>query len=289
LNAKITLISDFHKLYKSNGLTRDVIKAFQDYIYSYYRRNKRVFPFRKNLTPYKVVVSEIMLQQTQTNRVSEKFVEFIKKFPDFNSLAKASVEELLSVWQGLGYNRRALALKKIAKKIINDYDGKVPNDVKSLEALPQIGYNTACSILAFAYNIPTYFVETNIRRVYIYFFFSGKSKVNDKEIMDIVEISVDKDNPRDWYYALMDFGVMLKKSHPELNKRSVHYRKQSKFDGSTRQVRGKVLKLLLKTSLSRKEILEKFDYDEKKIVKILNSLVKEGFIQEEEDMFTIKT
>ncbi len=289
MNAKITLISDFHKLYKSNGLTRDVIKAFQDYIYSYYRRNKRVFPFRKNLTPYKVVVSEIMLQQTQTNRVSEKFVEFIKKFPDFNSLAKASVEELLSVWQGLGYNRRALALKKIAKKIINDYDGKVPNDVKSLEALPQIGYNTACSILAFAYNIPTYFVETNIRRVYIYFFFSGKSKVNDKEIMDIVEISVDKDNPRDWYYALMDFGVMLKKSHPELNKRSVHYRKQSKFDGSTRQVRGKVLKLLLKTSLSRKEILEKFDYDEKKIVKILNSLVKEGFIQEEEDMFTIKT
>jgi A/G-specific adenine glycosylase len=289
LNTKITLISDFHKLYKLNGLTRDVIKAFQDFIYFYYRRNKRDFPFRKNLTPYKVVISEIMLQQTQTNRVSEKFVEFIKKYPDFNSLAKASVEELLSTWQGLGYNRRALALKEIAKRIINDYDGKVPKDLKSLEALPQIGYNTACSILAFAYNVPTYFVETNIRRVYIYFFFSGKSKVNDKEIRDIVEISVDKDNPRDWYYALMDFGVMLKKSHPELNKRSVHYRKQSKFDGSTRQVRGKLLKLLLKTPLSRKEILEKFDYDEKKILKILNTLVKEGFIQEEEEIFTIKT
>ena len=288
MNVNITLISDFHKLHKTQGLTKEVIKAFQDFIYSFYRRNKRNFPFRENLTPYKVVVSEIMLQQTQTNRVSEKFLEFIEKFPDFNSLASASINELLSVWQGLGYNRRALALKEIAQKVVNDYDGKVPKDLKLLEALPQIGYNTASSILAFAYNHPTYFIETNIRRVYIYFFFPGRSKIDDKEIMDIVKFSVDEENPREWYYALMDFGVMLKKTHPELNKKSAHYRKQSKFDGSIRQVRGKILKLLLKTPLTRKEIIDKLDYDEKQIVKILKILVKEGFIQKEQDKFSIK-
>jgi len=288
LNGKIILISDFHKLHKSQGLTKDVIKAFQDYIYSFYKRNKRSFPFRENITAYKVVVSEIMLQQTQTKRVSEKFLEFIEKFPDFKSLASASIDKLLSVWQGLGYNRRALALKEIAQKIVNDYDGRVPKDLKSLEALPQIGHNTASSILAFAYNIPTYFIETNIRRVYIYFFFPGRSKIDDKEIMDIVKISVDEENPREWYYALMDFGVMLKKTNPELNKRSVHYRKQSKFDGSIRQIRGKILKLLLKTPLTRKEITDKLKYDERKITKILNTLLKEGFIQKEQDIFSIK-
>ena len=288
MNAKIILISDFYKLHKSQGLTKDVIKAFQDFIYSFYHRNKRSFPFRENITAYKVVVSEIMLQQTQTKRVSEKFLEFIEKFPDFKSLASASIDKLLSVWQGLGYNRRALALKEIAQKIVNDYDGRVPKDLKSLEALPQIGHNTASSILAFAYNIPTYFIETNIRRVYIYFFFPGRSKIDDKEIMDIVKISVDEENPREWYYALMDFGVMLKKTNPELNKRSVHYRKQSKFDGSIRQIRGKILKLLLKTPLTRKEITDKLKYDERKITKILNTLLKEGFIQKEQDIFSIK-
>ena len=288
MNSKIILISDFHRLYKRQGLTNEVIKAFQDFIYSFYNRKKRDFPFRENITPYKVVVSEIMLQQTQTNRVAEKFVEFIKKFPDFKSLAQASIEELLSTWQGLGYNRRAIALKKIAERIMSEFNGNVPKDLNLLTSLPQIGHNTASSILSFAYNIPTYFIETNIRRVYIYFFFSGKSQIDDKEIMEIVKISVDKNNPRDWYYALMDFGTMLKKKHPELNKRSAHYRKQSKFDGSTRQVRGKILKLLLEKPLSTKKIVNKINYEEKKVLEILNTLKKEGFIQKEQEKFFIK-
>ncbi len=288
MNYKIVLISDFHKLYKSQGLTSEVIKAFQDFIYSFYNRKKRSFPFRENITPYKVVVSEIMLQQTQTNRVAEKFVEFINKFPDFKSLAQASVEELLSTWQGLGYNRRAIALKEIAERILSEFNGEVPKEINALTSLPQIGHNTASSILSFAYNIPTFFIETNVRRVYIYFFFPGKSQIDDKDIMEIVKISVDRENPRDWYYALMDFGTMLKKTHPDLNKRSVHYRKQSNFDGSTRQIRGKILKLLLKKSLSIKEIIDTINYEEKKIIEILNTLKKEGFIRQERDKFFIK-
>ncbi|TFG24188.1 MAG: A/G-specific adenine glycosylase [Promethearchaeota archaeon] len=287
MSSKITLISDFHILYKKKGLSDEVIKAFQQFILSFYRRNKRAFPFREKITPYRVVVSEIMLQQTQTNRVSKKFIEFINAFPDFNSLAQSSNEKLLSLWQGLGYNRRALALKEIANIIMNKFDGEVPRDVKSLESLPQIGFNTASSILAFAYNIPTCFIETNIRRVYIYFFFPGRSKISDKEIMEIVEVTIEKDNPREWYYALMDFGVMLKKTHPELNKRSVHYRKQAKFNGSTRQLRGKILKLLLKKPRSKQEIFEIMNFEEKKIIKILNTLVKEGFIQQDKETFFI--
>ncbi|MBY9006138.1 MAG: ArsR family transcriptional regulator [Candidatus Lokiarchaeota archaeon] len=281
-------MSDFHKLYKLQGLTDEVITAFQNFIYSFYKSKKRNFPFRENITPYKIVVSEIMLQQTQTNQVAEKFLEFIKKFPDFISLAQASVEELLSAWQGLGYNRRALALKKIAECIINEYNGNVPKDLNALTSLPQIGHNTASSILSFAYNIPTYFIETNIRRVYIYFFFPGKSQIDDKEIMELVKNSIDKDNPRDWYYALMDYGTMLKKTHPELNKKSAHYRKQSKFDGSRRQVRGKILKLLLEKPLSIKEITDKIYFEKKKILEVLKTLKKEGFIQEGQEKFYIK-
>ena len=288
MNAKIVLISDFHKLYKLQGFTSEVKKTFQDLIYSFYNHKKRNFPFRENVTPYKVVVSEIMLQQTQANRVAEKFLEFIKKFPDFKSLAEASVEEVLSAWQGLGYNRRAIALKKIGECIMSEFNGYVPKYLKTLISLPQIGHNTSYSILCFSYNIPTYFIETNIRRVYLYFFFPGRSQIDDKEIMEIVKISVDEDNPRDWYYALMDFGTMLKKTHPELNKKSVHYRKQSKFDGSTRQVRGKVLKLLLEKPISTKEIIDKINHEEKKILEILNTLKKEGFIQEEHEKFFIK-
>ncbi|MFX1289269.1 MAG: A/G-specific adenine glycosylase, partial [Promethearchaeota archaeon] len=167
----------------------------------------------------------MMLQQTQTNRVSEKFQKFIQEFPDFQSLAKAPLNNVLKVWQGLGYNRRAVALKKIADKVVNELDGILPADVEILKSFPQIGHNTASSIVAFAFNIPTFFIEVNIRRVYIYFFFPGKSSIADQNIMPIVRKTLDHSNVRKWYYALMDYGVMLKKTHPELNKRSAHYRK----------------------------------------------------------------
>ncbi|MFX1269113.1 MAG: A/G-specific adenine glycosylase, partial [Promethearchaeota archaeon] len=128
-----------------------------------------------------------MLQQTQTSRVSEKFMEFIKKFPDFKALAKAPLEAVLKVWQGLGYNRRAIALKNIAEIIVSNYNEKLPNDLETLKSFPQIGNNTASSILAFAFNIPTYFIETNIRRVYIHFFFQDKKIVYDKDILKIAK------------------------------------------------------------------------------------------------------
>ena len=229
-----------------------------------------------------------MLQQTQTNRVAEKFQQFILEFPDFQSLANAPLNDVLRIWQGLGYNRRAVALKNIAEKVVNEFDGILPADVEILKSFPQIGHNTASSIVAFAFSMPTFFIEVNIRRVYIYFFFPGKSLINDKDIMPLVRKTLVTANVRNWYYALMDYGVMLKKSHPELNKRSTHYRKQSKFKGSSRELRGKILKLLIERKLLTKvEILKHFNSENNRVELILNQLAQEGFITRDKDGYFI--
>lgn len=221
-----------------------------------------------------------MLQQTQTSRVSEKFLEFINKFPDFKTLANAPLDSILGVWQGLGYNRRAIALKKIAQIIIEDYQGELPDSKEVLETFPQIGKTTASSIIAFAFNKSTIFIETNIRRVYIYFFFFNDSNVNDKQILHILEKTIDRENPRKWYYALMDYGVMLKKKHPDLHKKSAHYEKQAPFKGSNREIRGKILDLVIKNkSITQSEIERNLEIvNNQKITKIIQQLEKEGFI-----------
>ena len=256
-----------------------MINTFQFLIYSYYEKFGRDFPFRKDLTPYNILVSEIMLQQTQTSTVSEKFLNFIKIFPDFEALANAPTDKVLKAWQGLGYNRRALALKNIAEKVINEHDGQLPDKVEELKKFPQIGHNTASSIITFAFNKATYFVETNIRRVFIYFFFHKRKIISDKEILPLVKATIDKEKPRKWYYALMDYGVMLKKTHPELNKRSAHYRKQKPFKGSNREIRGKILKILLKKKVLEKSELNSYlKYPQHRINKILGELEKEGFL-----------
>jgi len=229
-----------------------------------------------------------MLQQTQTSRVSEKFQDFTEEFSSFKSLSNAPLDKILKLWQGLGYNRRAVALKKIAEIVVNDFDGILPADVEILKSFPQIGHNTASSIVAFAFNMPTFFIEVNIRRVFIYFFFSGRALVNDKDIMPLVRKTLDSSNVRIWYYALMDYGVMLKKTHPELTKRSAHYRKQSKFKGSNRELRGKILKLVIDSKLlTEAEIRENLNSEAKRVKSVLNQLIEEDFIKHNKDGYFI--
>ncbi|MBD3196983.1 MAG: A/G-specific adenine glycosylase [Candidatus Lokiarchaeota archaeon] len=269
-------------------MTDTVISQFQKIIYGYYKNSGRNFPFREKISPYYVLISEIMLQQTQTSRVSQKFLEFIDKFPNFTELANANLDEVLQAWQGLGYNRRAVALKNIAEIVVNEYEGTLPQDVEALKTFPQIGHNTASSIVSFAYNKPTFFIETNIRRVYIYFFFPGRNDVDDKEIMRLLKQTADIKNPREWYYALMDYGVMLKKTHPELNKRSKHYRKQKKFKGSNRQLRGKILKLVLKSGkISFEDLKKEVNFETKKINKVVHQLEREGFLKKKDDYIMV--
>ena len=202
-------------------------------------------PWRETVDPYRILVSEIMLQQTQVGRVEEKYPQFIRAFPNFKALDRAQLAKVYGVWQGMGYNRRALALKKIANIVVNDYNCALPQTHEELCALPGIGKATASSIMAFAFNLPAVFVETNIRTVFIHFFFKKRKQVADEEILPLVEQSLYKKNPRVWYWALMDYGTMLKKSGEDKNIRSKHYKKQSRFEGSRRQIRGKILKILL--------------------------------------------
>jgi A/G-specific adenine glycosylase len=264
------------------------IKRFQDTIYQHYQNCKRSLPWRKTRNPYHILVSEVMLQQTQVERVLGKYEEFIDAFPDFNTLARAPLRKVLRVWQGLGYNRRALALKKSAQIIVTKYQGKLPHTVEELVQLPGIGATTASEIVAFAFNQPAVFVETNIRSVFIHFFFSHRNEVSDAEILPLVEKTLDTTQARQWYYALMDYGVALKKKYRNPSRRSLHYRKQSPFDGSNRQIRGMILKILTAQRESSEETLVRaLKKPAVQVKRNLSALKKEGFIASKGSVFTI--
>lgn len=238
-------------------LTKSQIAHFQNFVYEFYTKNKRHFNWRTNITPYKIVVSEIMLQQTQTARVIPKFETWLARFPDFQTLAQASNFDVLAAWQGLGYNRRGLALATIAQKVVHEYQAILPQNPEILQTLPAIGPNTAGSICAFAFNLPTIFIETNIRTVFTHTFFKDQAKICDKILLPLIAQTIDQKEPREWYYALMDYGVHLKQKLPGINAKSKQYARQSKFEGSKRQIRGLVIKILTEVQhINEDEILE---------------------------------
>lgn len=264
------------------------IRKFQQEIYHHYCEHGRKMPWRMTYDPYCILVSEIMLQQTQVQRVMGKYEKFTKVFPDFPSLARAPLCNVLREWQGLGYNRRAMALKRIAQKVMKEFRGNLPASVETLTTFPGIGRATASAIAAFAFHEPAVFIETNIRRVFIHCFFHDRHNVKDTEILPLVGKTLDTSNPREWYYALMDYGVMLKQQYENPNRRSAHYQRQSPFQGSNRQVRGMILKILTtKTSISEREITQKLHIDPEKVNNSLAQLLKEGFIKKKRGKFAI--
>jgi A/G-specific adenine glycosylase len=260
------------------------IQKFQQEIITYYLENKRTMPWRDISNPYKIFISEMMLQQTQVERVRIKYAEFIKKFPTLKSVAEAEKADILKVWQGLGYNRRALFIKRACEEIISKHKGLFPKDFEILQTLPGIGPSTAGAICAFAYNQPVFFIETNVRAVILHFFFKNKEKVSDKEVMVILQkVTPQNLNPRDWYYALYDFGTYLKKTlgrnKTKLHQKSKHYNKQSKFEGSFRQKRAQVLKLKLSNpNITDIEIISKLKLEPQEFEDVITSLDKDGLI-----------
>ena len=254
-------------------------KKFKKIIWEYYRKNKRVFPWRNTRDPYKILVSEIMLQQTQAPRVVLRYTSFLKKFPTTSVLANVPLADVLIEWQGLGYNRRAIYLKQCAEKIEKDFGGKFPKDFKTLCSLPGIGPATAGDVVAFAWNLPVVVIETNIRAVFIHFFFQGKDNVSDKEILPLIEKTLDAENPREWYWALFDYGAHLKSITPNPSRRSAHHVKQTTFVGSYRQKRATVLKAVLGGALTNTAIKKVTPYDTNLISEIMADLEKDGFVQ----------
>ena len=227
-----------------------------------------------------------MLQQTQTSRVVQKYEKFIQTLPTIDLLAQASNEDILRLWQGLGYNRRGLYLKKSAEIIISSKH--FPNTIEELVKLPGIGRNTAGAIMAFAFDTPVIFIETNIRRVFIHEFFSRKTPIDDKEILPIIKTTLPEGNIRNWYYALMDYGSYLGRTEINPNRKSKQHKRQSKFEGSVRQTRGAILKELLKGHQERNVLADRME-NPPNFSTALTQLIDEGFIEKNKDILSIKS
>lgn len=230
------------------------INRFRQSVWECYRQHGRhELPWRRalpsgGLDPYAVLVSEVMLQQTQVPRVVPKFESFMLAFPNAEALAAASLGDVLRAWSGLGYNRRAKFLWLAAQTIVSGHAGRLPGAYRELIALPGVGPNTAGAILAYAFNQPAVFIETNIRTVFIQHFFDGQAQVRDADILALSERALaGADNPRVWYWALMDYGTYLKQTVGNAARASAGYGRQSKFEGSRRQVRGRILRELART------------------------------------------
>jgi len=256
------------------------IDSVRELVYDHYEQHGRNLPWRKTTDPYCILVSEVMLQQTQVDRVAPRYLSFLERFPDFVSLASATPSEVLREWQGLGYNRRALSLQAAARQVVESHGGVLPEDKRSLMSLPGIGSYTASAIRAFAFNQPDAFIETNIREVFIHHFFPEAESVTDAEIMPLVEMAVDRENPRRWYQALMDYGVKLKQQG-NASRRSAHHRPQSRFSGSRRQARGEILRLLLASGrLSLEALRESSDIWDTRYEDALKAMLQEGVVRE---------
>lgn len=261
------------------------VAAFRETVWGYYRENAREMPWREDPSPYRVLVSELMLQQTQAARVIPKFDAFMYTCPDFASLAAKSLGEVLALWSGLGYNRRAKFLHRTAQIVVSDHGGILPDTLDALVKLPGIGKNTAGAILAYAYNQPVVFVETNIRTVYFHHFYpASREPISDKELEALVELTLDRENAREWYWALMDYGTYLKKTAGGRLTSSKHYVKQSPLKGSLREMRGRIVKVLVTGASTEDELRKKVQADER-FEPALGSLLSEGLI--ERDGFNI--
>jgi A/G-specific adenine glycosylase len=262
-------------------VTPEAVDRFRQQIYRFFADHGRQMPWRETFDPYHILVSEIMLQQTPVERVVLKYEPFITAFPDVPSLAQAPLREIMVTWQGLGYNRRALALQRLAQRLVAEFQGRLPNSIATLRTLPGIGAATAGAVAAFAFNQPVVFIETNIRRVFLHCFFGDQNGIRDNEILPLVDQTLDRARPRPWYYALMDYGAMLKRAIPNPNRASAHYQRQSTFADSDRQIRGLILKTLLGApALSVNDLVRAVGKRPERTHPLIEALIQEGFLEQ---------
>jgi len=288
MDIKSFIKPDLYDPDKNNRFSKHSVRVFRNLVYAFYLEYGREFPWRKTHDPYHILVSEVMLQQTQVDRVVGKYQSFVEHFPRVEALDRAPLDEVLGLWKGLGYNRRCLSLKRSAGILVNEHGGMVPDTVAELMKLPGVGPATAAGICCFAFNKPALYLETNIRTLFIHLFFQSRDRVSDREILPLVEQTLDRNDPRRWYFALMDYGAMLKREVGNMSRRSRHYVKQPPFEGSDRQLRGRILELLLThRSLTVMKIMDFLNEDHRRVARIMDSLQREGFIQGNDHGYTI--
>lgn len=279
------------------SISHEQLEAFKERVWEQGRALYRDLPWRNTDDPYAILVSEVMLQQTQVNRVRGRWEEWLETFPTVTSLASAPLPPVLELWQGMGYNRRAVNLKRCAETIVASYGGLVPQNGDDLLALPGVGPATASGVRAFAFRLPGVYIETNVRTVFIHELFPGADKVSDRELIPLVTACCpDEGAPpardvRAWYYALLDYGVHLKREHGNPSRRSTGYARQSTFEGSHRQKRAFALRRVLEDPCTTAEIAadlneqeraaRRSELDERQVAEILEELRLEGFIEQE--------
>jgi A/G-specific adenine glycosylase len=256
-------------------------------VWDFYKTHKRDFPWRQTKDPYKILVSEIMLQQTQAHRVALKYQSFLKRFPTPQSLSKASLGEVLKEWQGLGYNRRAKHLHDAARYFVKEHKGNIPRDEAALRKAPGVGPYTTSAVMAFAYNEDTVMVETNIRTVFIYHFFPRKKSVSEREILEMVARTLPKGCAREWYSALMDYGAYIKSKRVRMNARVKGYAPQKPLRGSLREVRGAILKILSEKSATKHMLEKLFPTRKEEVGRALSALLGEKMIEGARGSYTL--
>ncbi len=255
-------------------------QKFRSLVHGFYAESGRDFPWRKTSDPYRILVSEIMLQQTQTSRVEERYPEFLRAFPTVCDLANARQADVLALWQGMGYYRRARNLHKAAEMVCNEFGGAIPREYESIRLLPGVGDYTAAAVTAFAFNKPAAMIETNIRAVYLYAWHPNRRDVTDKELLSLIERTMDRKRPREWFYGLMDFGVALKRARPRIHERSKHHVKQSRFEGSDRQLAARILKAIVaaESPISMRAIQQALDSDPTRVGCAVERLIHDKLV-----------
>ena len=303
MNEGLEVLADEHAGASGGAELTPELRAFVEFVAKKGRELYRDLPWRRTYDPYAIWISEVMLQQTQVSRVDGRWQRWLERFPTVDALAAAAPSDVLEEWQGLGYNRRALSVHRAAQAI-SEAGGVFPQDPKELVKLPGIGPATAAGIRAFAFNLHGVYLETNVRTVFLHELYPQAEGVPDSELVPLVELTcpasvagaadaVAELTPRSWYYALLDYGAYLKKTIPNPSRRSKSHVKQSRFEGSHRQKRAELLRVLLahkdeggaefetlhqelcqiEVSAGR-EIL-----DEQVTLGLLEELAKEGFCQ----------
>ena len=253
------------------------IRKFQTMILTWWKTHRRDLPWRKTHDPYKILVSEIMLQQTQVSRGLPKYIEFLRTFPTVESLADAKTSAVLRIWKGMGYNRRALYLQNTAKQIVSVYKGKFPKTEQELTALPGLGIYTARAVMVFAYKIDVAMVDTNIRQIITHFFFYDVPQT-EKTIQEVADRLVPKGRSWEWHQALMDYGALELERNAQRNKK----KKAKPFKETNRYFRGRLLDLVVEKQSKETdliaEMVAKFGKDREFMNLIIEGMCKDGLI-----------
>ncbi len=272
-------------------------KEFNAKLFEWHKTNYRAMSWRNTHDPYRILISEIMLQQTQVDRVRKKYKEFLYKFPNIQTLASAPLGDVLRVWSGLGYNRRAKYLHKLAQIVAQEHNGKFPNDFSSLVSLPGVGISTAGALLAFAFKEDTPMIDTNIRRILVRCFYKNKEIPNDKVLYAFAQEIIPKGKGREWNYAMLDLGATYCTARNHSDKCPlilfhgkvadfIYKKPQSQFKGSVRFYRGKILKLLIDHQhLTLRNIQKEIINDQNLLLSILERLQSEGIIKKNKDRY----